>query len=119
MKKEYEPSESLKFITNNKKVISVLAIVFYIAIIVIAYFLYKKNLEYTNLFSQILGGTFVVGGLVVSVLQYTASNVEASIIMISMICSGCHITRGLLAFHIPLYSTITHSAEVSSSRLNV
>ena len=39
-----------------------------------------KELEKTNFFSQILGGVFVVGGLVISVLQYISSNVEATII---------------------------------------
>lgn len=77
---DYKPSKGLQVITQNKKAVTGLVICAYIIALVILFFVCKKNLQDTNHATQILNGVFVVGGLVVSVLQYTASNVENSIL---------------------------------------
>ena len=78
--KDYEPSKFLRIITQNKKLVSTVIIFLYIAFIILMYFMCKKDLQDTSFVSEIISGIFVVGGLVVSVLQYTASCVENTIL---------------------------------------
>lgn len=73
---KYKPTKGLSIITRNKKVVASTFIAAYIFVIVIAYYIVHKDLESTYYISQIIGGIFIVSGLVVSVLQYTATYVD-------------------------------------------
>lgn len=76
---DYKPSKVLKVITEHKTIISILLLLLYVLTIG-SIFLYNNNLEETYFISQIICGIFVVGGLVVSVLQYTASCVDNTVL---------------------------------------
>lgn len=78
--KDYQPSKGVRVLTQNKTVISIMAVALYIAVTALVYLLCKQNLENTSYAMQIMSGVLVVGGLVVSVLQYTAANVDNSIL---------------------------------------
>lgn len=73
---EYKPTKGLSIITSNKKVVASIFIAAYIFVTVIVYYIVHKDLESTYYISQIIGGIFIVSGLVVSVLQYTAAYVD-------------------------------------------
>lgn len=77
---EYKPTKGLSIITSNKKVIASTFIASYIFVIIIVYNFVHKDLEATYYVSQIIGGIFIVSGLVVSVLQYTASYVDKLVV---------------------------------------
>lgn len=77
---EYKPSKGLSLVTSNKKIAAGILVGLYLVIEGIAIFAYKANLEDAAYISQIISGIFVIGGLVVSVLQYTASNVDNMIL---------------------------------------
>lgn len=77
---DYEPSKALKFIKDHKKLISIIVLAIYVLTISTVFFVYDGYLEYVYFISQIISGGFVVGGLVVSVLQYTASCVDNAIL---------------------------------------
>lgn len=79
-KKDYEPSKGLKIVTQNKKIISVGIILLFVFFIIFMFFKFNKDLENTYYVAEIASSVIVVSGLVVSVLQYTASNVENSIL---------------------------------------
>lgn len=74
--KGYTPAKGLSIITGNKKLISGIFIAAYLIAIISVYYLAGENLESTYYISQIIGGVFIVSGLVVSILQYTASYVD-------------------------------------------
>ena len=77
---DYKPSKGLRMVTQNKKLTSGILITGYIVFVVVMYFVLDKDLEKTAYVAEILGGVFIIAGLVVSVLQYTASCVENSIL---------------------------------------
>lgn len=77
---DYEPSKALKFIKDHKKIISIIVVVIYMLSIGVVFWKYNGDLEKVYFISQIISGGFVVGGLVVSVLQYTASCVDNAIL---------------------------------------
>lgn len=77
---DYEPSKALKFIKDHKKIISIIVVLIYMLSIGVVFWKYNGDLEKVYFISQIISGGFVVGGLVVSVLQYTASCVDNAIL---------------------------------------
>ncbi|MCH5256338.1 MAG: hypothetical protein J1D87_03555 [Lachnospiraceae bacterium] len=71
-----KPIKGLSIITSNKTIFSSIIISIYIIIIILLYNYFNNDLESTYYISQIIGGIFIISGLVVSVLQYMASYVD-------------------------------------------
>ncbi len=78
--KSYEPSKGLAFITRNKKVVATIIITLYLLVMIIIGVCLRGDLEQIAYSSEIVGGIFIMAGLVISVLQYTASSVENTIL---------------------------------------
>ncbi len=112
--KDYKPSRSLRVITQNKKLISSVIIIAYILIIIAVFFICNKSLEDTNYVAEIISGIFVVAGLVVSVLQYTASCVENSILRDQeKKIKAAEMANQFQAEIIPLLNTLTRAYKES------
>ena len=75
-RKEYKPSKDLSVITQNKKIATGIIIGVYLGVEFLLFFLFDADLENAYYISQLIGGVFIVAGLVVSVLQYTATNID-------------------------------------------
>lgn len=75
-----KPSIWVEAVTHNKICITLIVLIIYLAIMVVVCVTSSWNWEKIYYISQIISGVFVVGGLVVSILQYTASNIYNSIL---------------------------------------
>ena len=79
-RKEHKPSKILRAISENKKIVFCIVIGVYIGVEILLFCLFRADLENAYYISQLIGGLFVVGGLVVSILQYTASCYDATVL---------------------------------------
>ena len=64
------------WILNHKKIVTICIIIAYLVTMLNSETLFKQNLEHAYYISQILSSVVVIGGLIVSVLQYTATNIS-------------------------------------------
>lgn len=76
----YNSSRIVEIITQNKLCITMIVLIVYFVIMLGVCFWCGWDWEKIYYISQIISGLFVVGGLVVSILQYTASNIANTVL---------------------------------------
>ncbi len=79
-KDSYKPSKMVEIVTQNKLCITIIVLIVYLATMLGVCLGCAWDWEKIYYISQIIGGLFVVGGLVVSILQYTASNIANTLL---------------------------------------